>query len=162
MSDFRVGAMVEMIPCDKLVIDHFSPIMRHSLSFGIEMKNKLADDHLSAVHKKYGLTFRRLRVTSEMGNGGKNPMRSFLWFFPPFLWHYLSSGVEMKNELSNDRLSAICKKYGLTIAVICQNDAYDLLQRWAMEEKITCDHFFEFFLRSCGIISRQASRCRIH
>ena len=32
----------------------------------------------------------------------------------------------MKNELSNDRLSAICKKYGLTIAVICKNDAYNL------------------------------------
>ena len=89
MSDFRVGAMVEMIPCDKLVIDHFSPIMRHYLSLGIEMKNKLADDHLSAICKKYGLTFRRLLhrrmiPTSYFRDGqweGKIPCNQFFGLF---------------------------------------------------------------------------------
>ena len=47
--------------------------------------------------------------------------------------------------ISRDHLSAFCKKYGLTFAVICQNDAYKSLQRWAMEEKFPCDHFFDFF-----------------
>ena len=94
-----------------------------------------------------------LRVTSEMCNGKEKSHVINSWSFLSVLETLSLVRHQNVEYISRWSFESKLQEIWTYLAVICQNDVYKSLQRWAMGRKNPMQSFFYLSLRSCYHLS---------